>query len=140
MGNRVDLNNDEGIDLKYLNPTEKILLSVKYRYESSEGYKRRKRAELGKKEIERNRKIDGIKTNILYKIHDVFNNMPDRKQVIVRLERKAEPYLADVLKSKEFLPFKITRKKENPDFLKSFSDLPILLVIEKEVIEDEDKE
>ena len=66
--------------------------------------------------------------------------MPDRKQVIVRLERKAEPYLADVLKSKEFLPFKITRKKENPDFLKSFSDLPILLVIEKEVIEDEDKE
>ena len=34
MRNRVDLNNDEGIDLKYLNPTEKILLSVKYRYES----------------------------------------------------------------------------------------------------------
>lgn len=130
----------DNVDLKYLKPTEKILLGIKYRYESSESFKKRKEEEEGRKELERVRQIDGIKTNILYKIHDVFTNMPDKESVTIKLDRKTEPYLAEVFESKEFLPYKITRLKENPDFLLSFNNLPILIVIEKEVILDEEQD
>lgn len=48
----------------------------------------------------------------------------------VRVSRDVEDYLDDVLNSSEFLPFKVDRVKENPDYLLSFPDLPIILVFE----------
>ncbi len=48
----------------------------------------------------------------------------------VRVSRDVEDYLDDVLNSSEFLPFKVNRVKENPDYLLSFPDLPIILVFE----------
>lgn len=121
------------VDLHNLKPHEKIYYGIKYKITNSEKHRLKLERQQAEKERIRTELVYNIISSILTSAYDVFENT-DRNDVTIKVARKYEPLLTDVLRAREFDSFIVTHIRENPDYLLAFPDLPIFLHIEKKVI------
>ena len=140
----VDTNNAKNIELSELSAFEKILVAFQVKYKQGKRYQQQLAKEKAKEERERAYQIDKLKEVLLYRIHQTFNpenkNKKVPKRILISVDRCYRNIIGNVITSKEFLGFNIKLKREHPDMLHAFPNIPIMLIVEKKVITDEDVE
>lgn len=126
---QVDITNldERPVNLNELDLKTRLTTSIRLWFRGSKIYEGMANSAEEKRMRERMAIIEEIKLAIL---HSLSKDKSPSKIKRVRVPRQIDEYLEDVLNSSEFLPFKIERVKENPDYLLSFSDLPIILKFE----------
>lgn len=126
---QVDISNleERPVELTELDLKTRISTSLRLWIRRSWLYENMQNNVRDKELRERMATVEEIKLSIL---HNLSKDKNPSKVKRLRVPREVEPYLDDVLNSSEFLPFKITRVKENNDYLLSFPDLPIILIFE----------
>lgn len=140
----VDTDDAKNIELSELSALQKIVVAFQVKYKQGKSYQQKLAREKAKEDREIAYKIDKLKEVLLYRIHQTYNDSNRGKHVpkklLVTVDRGYKNVIGNVITSKEFLGFNIKVKREHPDMLLAFPALPIMLTIEKKVIEDEDSE
>lgn len=121
-----DIDNNP-VDYSELSNIQILWTSIRAGLSKGSLIKAMKDNEYNKKIKERLDKIDEIKL-VLNNI--ISKEMKNSKIVTVKLDRSFSDLLPEVVKSAEFLPYKIERIKDNKDFLECFPDTPIKIRIE----------
>ena len=140
---RKELDVSEPINLRKLSPSMKIYAGVLSRWHNTR-YSKKKYAK--RKEIEeqvRIQKDERLKDYLLAMIYKELDNQTISKrlqtgeeclEVIIQVNSVSIYSLNRVLKSKEFLPYKIERIQEEKDFRIAFPDMPVLIRVQKLVL------
>lgn len=140
---RKELDVSEPINLRKLSPSMKIYAGVLSSWHSTRYYKKKyaKRKEI--EEQVRIQKDERLKDYLLAMIYKELDNQTISKrlqtgeeclEVIIQVNSVSIYSLNRVLKSKEFLPYKIERIQEEKDFRIAFPDMPVLIRVQKLVL------
>lgn len=126
---QVDISNldERPVNLNELDLKTRLTTSIRLWFCRSKIYEGMANSAEERRLRERMEVVEDIKLAIL---HSLSKDKSPSKIKRVRVPRFVDEYLEDVLNSSEFLPFKIEKVKENPDYLLSFPDLPIILKFE----------
>lgn len=140
---RKELDVSEPINLRKLSPSKKIYAGVLSSWHNTRYYKKKyaKRKEI--EEQVRIQKDERLKDYLLAMIYKELDNQTISKrlqtgeeclEVIIQVNSVSIYSLNRVLKSKEFLPYKIERIQEEKDFRIAFPDMPVLIRVQKLVL------
>lgn len=140
---RKELDVSEPINLRKLSPSMKIYAGVLSSWHNTRYYKKKyaKRKEI--EEQVRIQKDERLKDYLLAMIYKELDNQTISKrlqtgeeclEVIIQVNSVSIYSLNRVLKSKEFLPYKIERIPEEKDFRMAFPDMPVLIRVQKLVL------
>jgi hypothetical protein len=140
---RKELDVSEPINLRKLSPSMKIYAGVLSSWHNTRYYKKKyaKRKEI--EEQVRIQKDERLKDYLLAMIYKELDNQTISKrlqtgeeclEVIIQVNSVSIYSLNRVLKSKEFLPYKIERIPEEKDFRIAFPDMPVLIRVQKLVL------
>ena len=140
---RKELDVSEPINLRKLSPSMKIYAGVLSSWHNTRYYKKKyaKRKEI--EEQVRIQKDERLKDYLLAMIYKELDNQTISKrlqtgeeclEVIIQVNSVSIYSLNRVLKSKEFLPYKIERIQEEKDFRIDFPDMPVLIRVQKLVL------
>ena len=140
---RKELDVSEPINLRKLSPSMKIYAGVLSSWHNTRYYKKKyaKRKEI--EEQVRIQKDERLKDYLLAMIYKELDNQTISKrlqtgeeclEVIIQVKSVSIYSLNRVLKSKEFLPYKIERIQEEKDFRIAFPDMPVLIRVQKLVL------
>jgi hypothetical protein len=140
---RKELDVSEPINLRKLSPSMKIYAGVLSSWHNTRYYKKKyaKRKEI--EEQVRIQKDERLKDYLLAMIYKELDNQTISKrlqtgeeclEVIIQVNSVSIYSLNRVLKSKEFLPYKIERIQEEKDFRIAFPDMPVLIRVQKLVL------
>ena len=140
---RKELDVSEPINLRKLSPSMKIYAGVLSGWHNTRYYKKKyaKRKEI--EEQVRIQKDERLKDYLLAMIYKELDNQTISKrlqtgeeclEVIIQVNSVSIYSLNRVLKSKEFLPYKIERIQEEKDFRIAFPDMPVLIRVQKLVL------
>ena len=140
---RKELYVSEPINLRKLSPSMKIYAGVLSSWHNTRYYKKKyaKRKEI--EEQVRIQKDERLKDYLLAMIYKELDNQTISKrlqtgeeclEVIIQVNSVSIYSLNRVLKSKEFLPYKIERIPEEKDFRIAFPDMPVLIRVQKLVL------
>lgn len=140
---RKELDVSEQINLRKLSPSMKIYAGVLSSWHNTRYYKKKyaKRKEI--EEQVRIQKDERLKDYLLAMIYKELDNQTISKrlqtgeeclEVIIQVNSVSIYSLNRVLKSKEFLPYKIERIQEEKDFRIAFPDMPVLIRVQKLVL------
>lgn len=140
---RKELDISEPINLRKLSPSMKIYAGVLSSWHNTRYYKKKyaKRKEI--EEQVRIQKDERLKDYLLAMIYKELDNQTISKrlqtgeeclEVIIQVNSVSIYSLNRVLKSKEFLPYKIERIPEEKDFRIAFPDMPVLIRVQKLVL------
>lgn len=140
---RKELDVSEPINLRKLSPSMKIYAGVLSSWHNTRYYKKKyaKRKEI--EEQVRIQKDERLKDYLLAMIYKELDNQTISKrlqtgeeclEVIIQINSVSIYSLNRVLKSKEFLPYKIERIPEEKDFRIAFPDMPVLIRVQKLVL------
>lgn len=140
---RKELDVSEPINLRKLSPSMKIYAGVLSSWHNTRYYKKKyaKRKEI--EEQVRIQKDERLKDYLLAMIYKELDNQTISKrlqtgeeclEVIIQVNSVSIYSLNRVLKSKEFLPYKIERIQEEKDFRIAFPDMPVLICVQKLVL------
>ena len=140
---RKELDVSEPINLRKLSPSMKIYAGVLSSWHNTRYYKKKyaKRKEI--EEQVRIQKDERLKDYLLAMIYKELDNQTISKrlqtgeeclEVIIQVNSVSIYSLNRVLKSKEFLPYKIERMQEEKDFRIAFPDMPVLIRVQKLVL------
>lgn len=140
---RKELDVSEPINLRKLSPSMKIYAGVLSSWHNTRYYKKKyaKRKEI--EEQVRIQKDERLKDYLLAMIYKELDNQTINKrlqtgeeclEVIIQVNSVSIYSLNRVLKSKEFLPYKIERIQEEKDFRIAFPDMPVLIRVQKLVL------
>lgn len=140
---RKELDVSEPINLRKLSPSMKIYAGVLSSWHNTRYYKKKyaKRKEI--EEQVRIQKDERLKDYLLAMIYKELDNQTISKrlqtgeeclEVIIQVNSVSIYSLNRVLKSKEFLPYKIERIQEEKDFRIAFPDMPVLIRVQKFVL------
>lgn len=140
---RKELDVSEPINLRKLSPSMKIYAGVLSSWRNTRYYKKKyaKRKEI--EEQVRIQKDERLKDYLLAMIYKELDNQTISKrlqtgeeclEVIIQVNSVSIYSLNRVLKSKEFLPYKIERIPEEKDFRIAFPDMPVLIRVQKLVL------
>ena len=133
----------QNVDMQSLGYAERIITSIRYQFNQSKYFTRRRRKLEEQKTMIRLEREENLKTILLYHIYnDLVKNrnkaIRQHKQVaktiVIEVEREFEDILDNVIKGKDFLSYNIYRIQENPDMLLAQPNLPIRLRISKKVL------
>lgn len=140
---RKELDVSEPINLRKLSPSMKIYAGVLSSWHNTRYYKKKyaKRKEI--EEQVRIQKDERLKDYLLAMIYKELDNQTISKrlqtgeeclEVIIQVNSVSIYSLNRVLKSKEFLPYKIEKIPEEKDFRIAFPDMPVLIRVQKLVL------
>ena len=140
---RKELDVSAPINLRKLSPSMKIYAGVLSSWHNTRYYKKKyaKRKEI--EEQVRIQKDERLKDYLLAMIYKELDNQTISKrlqigeeclEVIIQVNSVSIYSLNRVLKSKEFLPYKIERIQEEKDFRIAFPDMPVLIRVQKLVL------
>lgn len=140
---RKELDVSKPINLRKLSPSMKIYAGVLSSWHNTRYYKKKyaKRKEI--EEQVRIQKDERLKDYLLAMIYKELDNQTISKrlqtgeeclEVIIQVNSVSIYSLNRVLKSKEFLPYKIERIPEEKDFRIAFPDMPVLIRVQKLVL------
>lgn len=140
---RKELDVSEPINLRKLSPSMKIYAGVLSSWHNTRYYKKKyaKRKEI--EEQVRIQKDERLKDYLLAMIYKELDNQTISKrlqtgeeclEIIIQVNSVSIYSLNRVLKSKEFLPYKIERIQEEKDFRIAFPDMPVLIRVQKLVL------
>lgn len=153
------VNIDKPVDISKLSPLQKILVSIRYSWRNTNYYRNRRERELSLKYRMKADREEALKNELLTYIYSelmenrFFKQRAEKQResdrvrpvevrkcssIVLAVDRSYEEDLRRVLKHKEFISFSITYLDCNPDMLKSFNKIPILLEVRYKVLGGED--
>lgn len=125
---------------------EALTVGIRKAWTNRKSYQRKLANKETEKQLERQQRIDSLREVILYHVDKYLlsqetklNQNKNVTEITVTISRHYRDVLYEVVTSKELLGFKIEKVKEQPDMLRAFPNLPILVKISKRKLEN-DKE
>lgn len=119
------------VKLEDLTPLDRVVVAIRARYLSSRLYKNRLKKESEMKQRVDMQRREELRNILLYNISEYFIKVDKVDKLTLNLSREFDDILDDTLTSVDFMSYTIVRRTENPDYLLSFPDLPILLDVER---------